>query len=67
MQFIINELNQLKVNSNIDEGELDREVASLPKRGLIDLSLSKNKLYRKHQTLIENEENKNNYFKKLEN
>ena len=67
MQFIINELNQLKVNSNIDEGELDREVASLPKSGLIELSLSKNKLYRKHQTLIENEENKNNYVKKLEN
>ena len=25
MQFIINELNQLKINSNIDEGEKDKE------------------------------------------
>ena len=67
MQFIINELNQLKVNSNIDENELDKEVSSLPKRGLIELSLSKNKLYRKHQNLIKNEEEKNKYVKKLEN
>ena len=67
MQFIINQLNQLKVNFNIDGGELDKEVSSLPKRGSIELSLSKNKLYRKHQNLIKNEEEKNKYVKKLEN
>lgn len=67
MQFIINELNQLKTNSKIDEGELDKEVASLPKRGLLELSLSKIKLNKKHEKLINSENDKNNYVKKLEN
>jgi hypothetical protein len=67
MQFIINELNQLKINSNIDEAELDKEIASLPKRGLLQLSLSKIVLKRKHEKLINSEKDKNNYVKKLEN
>ena len=67
IQFAINELNQLKVNSNIDENELDKEVASLPKRGLIELSLSKHLLYRKHEKLKNSDTEKNNYVKKLEN
>jgi hypothetical protein len=66
MQFIINELNQLKANSNIDENELDQEVAALPKKGLIELSLSKNILLRKHRKLIKEDDDKNNYVKKLE-
>ena len=49
MQFILNELNQLKNNSTINEGELDKEVTNLPKDGLIILSLSKNKLKIQHQ------------------
>ena len=67
MQFIINELNQLKTNSNIDENELDKEVSELPKRGLIELSLSKIKLNRKHEKLINSDKEKNEYVKKLEN
>lgn len=67
MQFIINELNQLKTNSNIDEAELDREVDSLPKRGLIELSLSKTKLYREQEIRKKAEQEKNDYIKKLEN
>ena len=67
MQFIINELNQLKTNSNIDENELDKEVSELPKRGLIELSLSKIKLNRKHEKLINSDKDKNEYVKKLEN
>ena len=51
MQFIIKELNQLKQNSNIDEGELDKEVAELPKNGLMILSLSKNKLIHQHKKI----------------
>jgi hypothetical protein len=67
MQFIINELNQLKTNSNIDETELDREVDSLPNRGLIELSLSKTKLYREEEIRKKAEQEKNDYIKKLEN
>ena len=53
MQFILNELNQLKNNSTINEGELDKEVSNLPKDGLIILSLSKNKLKIQHQKLLD--------------
>ena len=67
MQFILNELNQLKTNSNIDEGQLDQEIEELPKNGLIILSLSKNKLKNQHLKLQNSQEEKNNYIKKLEN
>ena len=55
MQFILNELNQLKNNSTINEGELDKEVSNLPKDGLIILSLSKNKLKIQHQKLLDSQ------------
>ena len=67
MQFIINELNQLKTNSNIDENELDKEIAELPKRGLLELSLSKTRLNKKHEKIINSDTEKNKYIKKLEN
>lgn len=67
MQLIINDLNQLKANSNIDENELDKEISELPKRGLIELSLSKIKLNKKHEKFINSDKEKNNYIKKLEN
>ena len=67
MQFILNELTQLKNNSAIDEGELDNQVANLPKDGLIILSLSKNKLLNQHKKLKDSQEEKNEYIKKLEN
>ena len=67
MQFILNELTQLKTNSNMDEDQLDQEIAELPKNGLIILSLSKNKLKNKHLKLKNSQEEKNNYIKKLEN
>ena len=67
MQLVINELNQSKVKLEIDEGELNKEVASLPKRGLIELSLSKHLLYKKHEKLMNSDNEKNNYVKKLEN
>ena len=66
MQFILNELNQLKNNSTINEGELDKEVINLPKDGLIILSLSKNKLKIQHQKLLDSQKEKNEYVKKLE-
>lgn len=66
LQFIINELNKLKTFSNVDEAELDKQVTSLPKRGLIELSLSKTKLNKKHDDLVKSDNEKNNYVKKLE-
>ena len=66
MQFILNELNQLKDNSSMNEDELNNEVANLPKNGLIILSLSKNKLMNKYKQLKNTQEEKNNYIKKLE-
>lgn len=67
MQFILNELTQLKDRSAVDEGTLDQEVANLPRNGLIVLSLSKNKLKKQHQKLLESQQEKNDYIKKLEN
>jgi len=67
MQFILNELTQLKDRSAVDEGTLDQEVANLPRNGLITLSLSKNKLKKQHQKLLESQQEKNDYIKKLEN
>ena len=67
MQLTINELNQLKIKLNINEAELDKEVSLLPKRGLIELSLSKHSLSKKHEKLMNSDNEKNNYVKKLEN
>lgn len=67
LKFIINELTNLQTNSKIDESELCKEVAQLPKRGIIELAISKNKLFRSKETLVKKDEDKNLYIKKLEN
>ena len=67
MQFIIGELNQLKSNSNIDEGELDKEVGSLPKRALIEMSISKSKVKRMKDELAKQDQENKDYVKRLEN
>ena len=67
LQFIINELNKLKTNSNIDENELDKEVDLLPKRALIEMSLSKAKLVNQEEIKKQSEIEKEEYIKKLEN
>ena len=66
MQFILNELNQLKQNSNINEADIDAQVAELPKDGLTIFAISKNKLIHEHQNLKNSQNEKNNYIKKLE-
>ena len=66
MQFILNELNQLKLNSKIKEADVNAHVAELPKNGLMILAISKNKLKHAHQNLINKDNEKNNYIKKLE-
>ena len=67
LQFIINELNKLKTNSNIDENELDKDVDLLPKRALIEMSLSKAKLVKQEEIKKQSEIEKEEYIKKLEN
>ena len=67
MQFIISELTNLKTNSNINEELLNKEVAQLPSRSLIELALSKTKLRKKQEKLIKSDEDKNSYVKRLEN
>ena len=67
LQFIINELNKLKTNSNIDENELDKEVDLLPKRALIEMCLSKAKLVKQEEIKKQSEIEKEEYIKKLEN
>ena len=66
MQFILNELNQLKLNSKIKEADVNACVAELPKNGLMILAISKNKLKHEHQNLKNKDNEKNNYIKKLE-
>ena len=66
MQFILNELNQLKQNSNINEADVDAQVSELPKNGLMILAISKNRLKHEHENVKNSQSEKNNYIKKLE-
>ena len=66
MQFILNELNQLKQNSNINEADVDAQVSELPKNGLMILAISKNRLKHEHENVKNSQNEKNNYIKKLE-
>lgn len=66
-KFLINELKKLKEKSPINEEIISNEVSNLPKRAMLELSLSDYKVKKKYELLKKELEDKNNYIKKLEN
>ena len=66
-KLLINELKKLKEKAEIKEDDLNNEVSELPKRGMLELSLSDFKIKKKCDLLKKELDDKNNYIKTLEN
>ena len=66
MERMLNELNEMRELSNIDQANIEQEVASLPSRSLIELSLSKIKVVQDNKKMKNEAEERENYIKRLE-
>ena len=66
-KLLLNELKKLKEKGGIKEEELNNEISDLPKRGMLEMSLSDFKIKKKCELLKKELEDKNTYIKKLEN
>ena len=66
-KLLLNELKKLKEKNEINEENVINEVSNLPKRAMLELSLSDYKVKKKCELLKKELEDKNNYIKKLEN
>jgi len=64
---LLNELKKLKENGQIKEEEINNEISELPKRAMLEMSLSDFKIKKKCELLQKQLEEKNNYIKTLEN
>ena len=66
-KLLLNELKKLKEKNGINEEDVNNEVSNLPKRAMLELSLSDFKVKKKCELLKKELDDKNNYIKKLEN
>ena len=66
-KLLINELKKLKEKAEIKEDAINNEVSDLPKRGMLEISLSDFKIKKKCEILKKELDDKNNYIKTLEN
>ena len=66
-KLLLNELKKLKEKNEINEENVINEVSNLPKRAMLELSLSDFKVKKKCELLKKELDEKNNYIKKLEN
>ena len=66
-KLLINELRKLKEKAEIKEDVINNEVSDLPKRGMLEISLSDFKIKKKCEILKKELDDKNNYIKTLEN
>ena len=66
-KLLINELRKLKEKAEIKEDAINNEVSDLPKRGMLEISLSDFKIKKKCEILKKELDDKNNYIKTLEN
>lgn len=66
-KLLLNELKKLKEKNEINEENVINEVSNLPKRAMLELSLSDFKVKKKCESLKKELDDKNNYIKKLEN
>ena len=64
---LLNELKKLKEKGQVKEDDINNEVSELPKRAMLEMSLSDFKIKKKCELLQKELEDKNNYIKALEN
>ena len=64
---LLNELKKLKEKGQGKEDDINNEVSELPKRAMLEMSLSDFKIKKKCELLQKELEDKNNYIKALEN
>ena len=64
---LLNELKKLKEKRVIKEDDINNEITELPKRAMIEMSLSDFKIKKQYESIKKELENKNEYIKKLEN
>ena len=66
-KLLLNEIKKLSENENIKEENINNEISELPKRAMIEMSLSDFKIKKEYDTIKKQLEEKNTYIKKLEN
>ena len=66
-KLLLNEIKKLKETDNIKEDDINQEITELPKRAMLEMSLSDFKIKKKYDTMKKEMEEKNTYIKKLEN
>ena len=64
---MLNELKIMKEKPEITEEEINNNVSELPKRAMVEMSLSDFKIKKKYESIKKQLDEKNNYIKKLEN
>ena len=64
---MLNELKTMKEKPGITEEEINNNVSELPKRAMVEMSLSDFKIKKKYESIKKQLDEKNNYIKKLEN
>ena len=64
---LLNELKKLKENGGATEDDINKEITELPKRAIVEMSLSDFKIKKQYETIKKELEEKNTYIKKLEN
>ena len=64
---LLNELQKLKENGGATEDDINKEISELPKRAIVEMSLSDFKIKKQYETIKKELEEKNTYIKKLEN
>ena len=65
-KLLLNELKKLKEGGEIKEDEMNNEIAELPKRAIVEMSLSDFKIKKKLESIKKELDKKNEYIKKLE-
>ena len=63
---LLDELKKLKENGEIKEDDINNEMTELPKRAMIEMSLSDFKIKKKYELIKKELDKKNEYIKKLE-
>ena len=67
VKTIINELKIMKEKAGIKEEDINKDISELPKRAIVEMSLSDFKIKKKYESIKKELEEKNNYIIKLEN
>ena len=63
---LLNELKKLKENGEMKEDDINNEIEELPKRAMVEMSLSDFKIKKQYESIKKELDKKNEYIKKLE-